>query len=246
MGKITVKIAFSKENFREGLDYFIDKSGMLQKYTKDGEDCSGNIDTEFYIDNNVPKETMVLKIKKEYNRLLNGPLGDEKSSNRSYAYVYSEYGELQKIYVIYDDDDIDNELSIVGYDIRDLYRSCGLSDEAINEGERLLSIIAIRDGYQELREAKKQGKISSAVFVASVMLSLINHELAKIVGALTGSTSALSGALSINEMRKIKERIKHYHNKLQNGLEPDNMKQIDLRRDDEAYANAELASANIK
>lgn len=243
MGKLTVKIAFSRDDFREGLDYYIDKGGIVKKFSRDGEDCSERIDCEFTVIENIKNEKLRSRIKKEYGRLSDGPLDDERSSNVSYAYVYNQADELLQVYMLNEDD----ETEIKGYEIRDLYQLYGLNDREINEGKRVLSIIAMRDADEKTDELKRRSILSLAAMLLSGAAFAVGNDVVKLLSALIGTLGALIGGLSLKEKRRLDYIISYHFNRLDYGeREYDAERRLELRCDPKKYIKSELDRLNIK
>ena len=243
MGKLTVKIAFSRDDFREGLDYYIDKGGIVKKFSRDGEDCSGRIDCEFTVSEYIKDEKLRSKIKKEYGRLSDGPLDDERSSNVSYAYVYNQADELLQVYMLNEDD----ETEIKVYEIRDLYQLYGLNDQEINEGKRVLSIIAMRDADEKTDELKHRSILSLAAMLLSGAAFAVGNDVVKLLSALIGTLGALVGGLSLREKQRLNNIISYHFNRLDYGeREYDPEKRFELRCAPKKYIKSELDRLNIK
>lgn len=243
MGKLTVKIAFSRDDFREGLDYYIDKGGVVQKFSRDGEDCSGRIDSEFTFNGDIESEKLSSRIKKEYGRLSDGPLDDERSSNVSYAYVYNYANELLRVYMLQEDD----ETEIKGYGIRDLYQLYGLNNEEIDEGERVLSIIAIRDADRETEKLKYRGGLSLSIVLLSGAVFAAGNGSIKILGTVIAALGAIIGGSILKEKRRLKDIVLyHYLRLLNDRREPNPEKSWELRSDYKKYVKTELSALNIE
>ncbi len=247
MGKYRVNIFFG-EDYEDAIDLCIGVNEGVY-----------DIDKKFYVSEEISEKDLRKKIIEEINNLIHGSQSKNQSYGKSagllgriHAFVYSEYGDLVKIYTVdgmlkhpYMGKSSNVPKPVMRcYNVEEFYKENGLSEEEIRQESQRLTILNVSDALISKKQYGFMGvclTLAETVAGYEVIKNTKNLPIFLSLFAVLGVLLGIDLISFFHHMLK----IKYFKNKLEN-LEQDPEKLKLLANDFSTYVRQQYEEMFLK